>query len=145
MAVRPEEKKDTQQVTWEETRGMMERQMPHKTFKPVVGGTLAMVSGYLNILEGILLLAKVNFFPVLGNFINISSMSTAGVNATGIVLIVLGAISVFGGGYAIARRGYPMAVIGSLASLFPSLVIVPGILSLLFVGSSRSEFDRTGK
>ncbi len=145
MAVRPEEKKETQQVTWEETRNMMEREMPHKTFRPIAGGTLAVVTGYLNILQGILTLSKVSFFPLLGNFISTAQMSAGGVNALGVILIVLGAISVLGGGYAIARRGYGMALIGSIASLFPSLVIVPGVLSLIFVGSSRSEFKQMGK
>jgi hypothetical protein len=145
MAVRPEEKKDTQPVTWEETRGIMEREMPHRTFRPVVGGSLALVAGYLNILQGILILAKVSFFPLLSNFISTIQMSTVGVNTLGIVMIVLGAVSVIGGGYAIARRGYPMALFGAITSLFPSLVIIPGILSLVFVGSGRSEFRKMGK
>jgi len=145
MAVRPEEKKDTQQVTWEETRAMMERGMPHKTFKPVTGGVLALVAGYLNIFQGILLLSGSNLFPILGNFVNISTLSTGGVNALGIVMIGLGVLSAIGGFYALARRGYPMAVIGSITALFPTVAVVPGILSLIFVGASRSEFGKPGK
>ncbi len=142
MAVSREEKKDTQQVTWEQTRQMMEREMPHKSFRPVAGGVLSLVSGYLNVFEGILLLSRSSLFPLMGNFVNVSTLSTAGTNAFAIIMIVLGVISAIGGFYAIARRGYPMAVIGSITSLFPSVAVIPGILSLIFVGTSRSEFAK---
>lgn len=112
--------------------------LPEKTWKPVVGGTLALVAGYTNILLGIM--AWIGGFKGV-TFLGLASATSGFGVGLGIVLVVLGLISVIGGIYALSRRGYPAALIGSVAALFPSPAMIPGVLSLLSVGLGRKEFQ----
>lgn len=132
--------KTTQPITQERMEQLMEQKqprLPEKTWKPVVGGTLALVAGYTNVLLGII--------SWIGGFNGITFLGLASVTSgfgvgLGIVLVVLGLISAIGGIYALSRRGYPMALLGSIVALFPSPAVIPGVLSLLSVGLGRKEF-----
>lgn len=112
-----------------------EGRVPMKTWKPTTGGVLEIVSGYLNILTGLVMLLGVSMFPAFASFIGM----TAGVGI-GILLIALGIVSIIGGVYALRRRVWGMALVGSITSLFPSIVLIPGILSLILVTLGRPEF-----
>ncbi len=134
------EVKTTQPISQERMEALMEGKqpkVPERTWKPVTGGTLALVAGYVNILLGIL--------AWIGGFKGVTILSLASVTSgfgigLGIVMVAFGIVSVIGGSYSLARRGYPMALIGSIAALFPSPALIPGILSLLSVGLGRNEF-----
>ena len=133
--------KTTQPITQERMEQLMEGKqprLPEKTWKPVVGGTLALVAGYTNILLGIM--AWIGGFKGV-TFLGLASATSGFGVGLGIVLAVLGLISVIGGIYALSRRGYPAALIGSIAALFPSPAMIPGVLSLLSVGLGRKEFQ----
>ncbi len=132
--------KTTQPISQERMERLMEGKQPkvERTWKPVVGGTLAIVSGYLNILLGIM--SWIGGFNGV-TFLGLASLTSGFGIGLGIVLVVLGFVSVIGGIYALARRGYPMALIGSIVALFPSPAIIPGVLSLLSVGLGRKEFQ----
>ncbi len=132
--------KTTQPISQERMERLMEGKQPkvERTWKPVVGGTLAIVSGYLNILLGIM--SWIGGFNGV-TFLGLASLTSGFGIGLGIVLVVLGFVSVIGGIYALARRGYPMALIGSIVALFPSPAIVTGVLSLLSVGLGRKEFQ----
>lgn len=129
------EREKTGPVTWEEMKTLLGREpgLSQKTWKPTTGGLLAIVSGYLNILSGILLIAGVSFFTF-------AAFPTGLV--LGLVVIALGVLSVIGGIFALRRRAWGMALIGSIASLVPSLGLIPGTLSLILVTLGRKEFGR---
>jgi hypothetical protein len=119
---------------------LMEGKQPRlreKTWKPVTGGTLAIVAGYVNILLGIA--AWMGAFNGL-TFLSLASITSGLGIGIGIVMAAFGIVSVIGGSFSLARRGYPVALIGSIAALFPSPALVPGVLSVLSVGLGRSEF-----
>ena len=130
--------KTREPITAEGMETMMESKqgrLHQNTWKPVAAGILAIVGGYVNIMMAL--------FTGVG-------LNTGGFALIGLTLgtpfavlaIVLGGISIIGGGFAIARRTYPLALIGSIAAMFPSLAIIPGVLSLIFVSLSSHEFER---
>ncbi len=145
MALEPEETKERPTVTWEQTRAILDREMPPHTFRPVVGGSLAIVAGYLNILAGVMTLIRFNYFPLVNSFVSTVILTNIGIDIFGIAMIVLGAVSMIGGSYATRRRVHPLALTGAITSLFPSLAIIPGTISLVLVGSSRNEFHKPSR
>jgi uncharacterized oligopeptide transporter (OPT) family protein len=54
--------------------------------------------------------------------------------------IGVGILAIIVGALAISRKAYPLALIGSIASMFPGLGVIPGTLSLIYTGLSRNEF-----
>ncbi len=123
-------------VTHEELEKMYkgEQALPmERHWQPITGGILAIIAGYLNILAGALLISGITFSGVLG-------LVTTGVLVGGGVLAFLGIVSVIGGFFAVARKAWPMALIGSITALVPSISLIPGVLSLIFVSISRPDF-----
>ena len=130
--------KTREPITSEKMESMMESKqdrLHENTWRPVTAGILAIVSGYLNIMMALFTGIGLNTggFALLG-----LSLGTP----LAVITIVLGAISIIGGGFAIARRGYPIALVGAVTSVFPSLAAIPGVLSLIFVSLSGHEFER---
>jgi hypothetical protein len=125
-------------VTREELRTVVGEEltrMPEKTWKPVTGGLLGIISGYLNILSGILVMVGY----AMGTLTLVSLTAGIGIGA---FMVALGIVSVIGGAFAIRRRAWGMALAGSIVSLFPSLSILPGTFSLIWVTLGRSEFRK---
>jgi ABC-type glycerol-3-phosphate transport system permease component len=107
-----------------------------RTWKPGTAGVLAILSGYANVFTGIVLWAGY----AMGTF----TLASMGVGIfVGILAIVLGVLSIIGGAYAISRRSFGAALMGAIASsLLPSVAMLPGVLSLIWVAQSRDEFKR---
>ncbi len=115
-------------------------------WSPIAGGSLSMIAGIWNIIIGSGIL--------LGNFIldTVSpSFLWAGTDfaltgtSAGILLVALGAVSTIGGMFAVGRRWWGLALIGAIAALVPSPVILPfvmGIFAVIFVSHGRPEFHR---
>ncbi len=123
-------------VTWEEMRTLfkMESQFSSQ-WQPVTGGILAIVSGYLNFLVGVTMMSGATV-PTFFSFV-------ASNPSLGIVLILLGIYSAIGGSLGIGRRGWGWALAGSItASVFPSIVTIPGVLSLIWISLGKAEFKR---
>ena len=139
----PEQTRTPEPMTQERMQSLMESRQPQlraKTWRPVSGGILSIVAGYVNILLG--------FVGLYGGLAGITFLGLASITSgvgigLGIAFLALGAVSVIGGIYSLARRGYGMAVIGSIASLFPSPAALLGAVSLVFVGLGRNEFHRS--
>ncbi len=112
---------------------------PAKTWRAPSAGILAIVAGYFNILLGwVGLMGGLTGATLLG----LASVSSGVGTGIGVILLVLGAISVIGGLFTLSRRAYGLGVIGSIAALFPSPALILGTLSLVFVGLARNEFHR---
>ncbi len=124
-------------VTLEELRTLfgVEQAVPVKTWRPTTGGLLEVISGYVNILQGIFMLVGSSIIAPLASFVGVGT-------GFGILLIVLGIVSVIGGSYAIRRRSWGMALAGAITALFPSLVMLMGTLSLIFVTLGKPEFKK---
>ena len=122
-------------------RVMHEEQGRHvRTWRPTTGGLLAIVSGYLNILMGLVALSSGYFFSPTFTTISLGLRVTVGV-----LFIVLGIVSIVGGSYAIRRRYWGMALTGTITSLLPTIALVPGILSLILVTLGKPEFEMREK
>lgn len=124
---RPVSREELQAVLHEEPT-----KVTQKTWKPVTGGLLSIIGGYLNILTGVLLIVGVS-----SGFLSLFAGT-----GIGVLLIVLGIISVTGGASAIRRRSWGMALAGSIAALAPTLSAVPGTLSIIFVTLGKPEFEK---
>ncbi len=134
-------------VTWEEMRTLM-RESPdryhYRTWRPVVGGALAMIAGIWNIIVGAgIILGSLALDVVSPSFLwGYGSYALVG-TAAGILLCVVGVISTIGGYMAATRRSWSFGLIGAIAALAPSPVILPffmGIFSVLLVALGRREF-----
>jgi hypothetical protein len=133
-------------VTWEEMRALLRREptMYERTWRPTVGGLLAILAGSWNFLLGLGAVIGGAYFPTsLPTVSGFSgTLSTTAITA-GAALIVLGLIAIIGGAYALARRGWPMALAGSIAAIIPTPLFLPfimGFFSLIFNVLGHKEF-----
>jgi hypothetical protein len=132
-------------ITWEEMRMFLLREptVKDRTWRPTTGGLLSILAGSWNFLLGLGAVIGGTFFPsLLPTFGVTGGISSTGISA-GIFFIVIGLISIVGGAYALARRGWPIALAGSIVALFPTPLILPfilGMLSLIFNVLGHREF-----
>jgi len=133
-------------VTWEEMRMLLRREpsVVERTWRPTVGGLLAIIAGSWNFLLGLgALVGGTIFSDLIPTFGGVTGgISTTGITA-GIILIIIGLISIVGGSYALSRSFWPMALAGSIAALIPTPLILPflmGFFSLIFVVLGHREF-----
>jgi hypothetical protein len=110
----------------------------NRTASPVIAGVMNIVIGSINLLG------------VIGVGIAIAVLySTAGATPIAttvlwivfIVLLIFSLPSLIGGIYALQRRNWVMALVGSIASLLTWNLI--GLIPLILVIISRNEFDGT--
>ena len=99
-----------------------------KTWKPIAAGILSIISGTFIVWYRLSELIRVGSSPVG---------------------IILGLIAIVGGIFAIRRRAWGLALAGAICAIVPPhpwgfLIWTPilGILAVVFVVSSKSEFSR---
>jgi hypothetical protein len=129
-------------VTWEEMRALLRREpaVYERTWKPTTGGILAIIAGAINLILGAAAVFGIGFLEDLSTTLNLSD--TVAISA-GAPFMVLGIISIIGGILAIMRRAFPFALIGSIATLFGIVLLLPfimGVLSTIFVSLGHPEF-----
>jgi hypothetical protein len=102
-----------------------------KTWKPIAAGILSILSGTFIVWYRLSELIRVGSSPVG---------------------ITLGLIAIVGGIFAIRRRVWGLALVGAICAIVPPhpwgfLIWTPilGILAVVFVVSSKSEFRRASK
>ena len=102
-----------------------------KTWKPTAAGILSIISGTFIVWYRLSELIRVGSSPVG---------------------IILGLIAIVGGIFAIRRRAWGLALAGAICAIVPPhpwgfLIWTPilGILAVVFVVSSKSEFSRASK
>jgi len=101
-----------------------------KTWKPTVGGILAIIAGALQVIFGIVVAAVGS----LAWFIGIGWLG-----AIGAPLIIVGIIAIVGGIYALKRRIWGLALAGSICALVGPWFIL-GVLAIIFVSLGKREF-----
>ena len=102
-----------------------------KTWKPTVGGVLAIIAGALELIFGVIGATGIGF---MGGIIGMGWLS-----AIFAPLIVLGIIAIIGGIYALLRKIWGLALAGSICALIGPWFIL-GILAIIFVSLGKREF-----
>jgi hypothetical protein len=106
-----------------------------KTWKPTVAGILSIITGAISVLVGAGAIAR-------GEFIG-RIMWHWRLEVVGVIALALGIVAILGGIYAIRRQVWGLALAGAICALFPPHVSVLGILALVFVALSKSEFTKS--
>lgn len=101
-----------------------------KTWKPATAGTLSIIAGAIQVMLGIVVAA------VLGIVGIVVGMGWLG--AIGVPFILLGAVAIAGGIYALRRKFWGLALAGSICSFVGPFPL--GIPAVLFVVLSKDEF-----
>ena len=121
-----------------------------KTWKPIVAGILNIVGGAFRILGAIALLVGIMYFmpvavtsgpgpvPDMPNWMIPNVLST--ILVIGLVfLVIVGILPIIGGIYALQRKKWVLALVGSIVAILGSSVM--GILATIFVAMSKDEFE----
>lgn len=117
-----------------------------KTWMPTAAGILSIVSGALGLIAIAFL---ITFGATFGADIARDVLSTLGfwqagmpltiIGLLSIPLIIINAVAIIGGVYAIQRRVWGLALAGSICTLIPAQIL--GILSIIFIAMSKKEFE----
>ena len=102
-----------------------------ETWKPTVGGILAIIGGAIEMILGIV----VATVGSIGWFFGMPWFS-----AIGAPLIVFGIIAIVGGIYALRRKIWGLALAGSISALLGPWFVL-GILAIIFVALGKGEFE----
>jgi hypothetical protein len=102
-----------------------------RTWKPKVGGILAIVAGVLTVIVGIAFVTTGADLAFLGFLL----FAFAGL---GLLAVLIGIVAVVGGICALRRRSWGLALAGSICALPAGLVL--GVLAIIFVVKGKSEF-----
>jgi hypothetical protein len=103
-----------------------------KTWKPTVGGILAIIAGVFQVI--IVTLSAIGW-GLMGGLVGMGWASV-----TLAPLIVFGIIAIVGGTYALRRRVWGLALAGSICALF-NFVGILGILAIIFVSLGKGKFE----
>lgn len=116
---------------------------------PTAGGVLNIVTGVLNLIGGLALGILAAVFRSLQDNPtfqvddpDVLPVLIAVFWIVGVVLLILGIISIIGGVFAIQRKKWGWALAGSICSILCSTIL--GVLSLVFVIMGKKEFSRQG-
>lgn len=105
-----------------------------RTWKPTTAGVLCIVIGAIGCLGGLTLVFTSNHIAAM-----------YGVHTLGLIMggsipaIILSIVTLIGGISALKRKYWGLALAGSICCLILNLVF--GILSIIFLSSSREEFE----
>jgi hypothetical protein len=107
--------------------------MPTKrTWMPIAGGALSIVSGAVEILGGI----------TAGTILT-TLVAMPGIGAiAGFPLVILGIVAIVGGVFSIRRRIWGLALAGAICSLLLPTITILGILAIIFIAMSKKEFGK---
>lgn len=118
----------------------------NRTWMPMTAGILSIVAGALSLLGG--------FFTVLffSYFISTSYWNgSITPNLAGVVVwlaflpyLIICAVAIAGGVYAIRRQLWGLALAGSICALLTGWAWPIGVAAIVFVVLSKGEFDHTG-
>jgi len=114
----------------------MNKSDAREKWEPRVAGILDIISGVLAII-GYVVLVNFGSFSVFIKDIPVSSRYIMfGISE---VLAISGLIAIVGGIFALNRRAWTMALVGSIAALFVSAL--PGIAAVILTAISRKDFN----
>jgi hypothetical protein len=104
---------------------------------PLIAGILAIMAGWFK-LFGIFGLIAYGFFAIAPPTITKIGPLTLFLS-TAIPLIILVALAILGGVYAIRRKRFGLALTGAIAALLPFSLL--GLASIILLAISKEEFE----
>lgn len=108
--------------------------MKKETYMPLIGGILILVAGAHEIYFGtMMVIGGEELLPIT---FGISSI----VLVCGAMVAVLGIVAILGGVFAIRRKNFTLAILGSILGLLGAYIIVP-IIGLILIALSKDEFS----
>ncbi|MFC1955726.1 hypothetical protein ACFLVE_02915 [Chloroflexota bacterium] len=113
-----------------------------KTKKPTVAGVFLIITGALGILGAI---GSFIGFSVVSGCWGIPGMGAIPafvpsiVLGSGIFILIVGALALIGGIFAVQRKQWGWALAGSIAAIFPLIIL--GIPAVILVAISKNEFE----
>jgi len=102
-----------------------------KTWKPTTAGILCIIAGAIATIAGIVIAVVGS----IGWFFGIPWVSAIGAPS-----IILGIIAIVGGSYALKRRVWGLALVGSICALIGPWGLL-GLLAIIFVSLGKGEFE----
>lgn len=120
-----------------------EEKKVEKTWKPMIGGVLALIAGIIGCIGGLVIAV---FGGVAGGILSVIGLGGLGgiVVAVGVIVLILGVIAIVGGVHALKRKSWGLALAGSICAVFcPGPFAIPtilGILAIIFVAIGKGEF-----
>ena len=106
-----------------------------RTWKPTTAGILCIIAGTISV---IFCIVVVTLGSIIGAFFGFEVVW--GWSTFAIPLIILGIIAIVGGIYALRRKIWGLALVGSICALIGPGAIL-GILAIIFVSLGKGEFE----
>jgi len=103
-----------------------------RTWKPTAAGVLSITGGAINVIWGI---GFTLIGGLAGGFFGIGWLGALGTPA-----IILGIIAIVGGIFALRRRTWGLALVGSICALIGPAGLL-GIFAIIFVSMGKGEFE----
>ena len=114
-----------------------------KTVMPVIVGILNLTSGILSVIcfIPILIAVIVVGFNLVTIYIGLPGIAIAfSVLVTlAILALFLGILAIIGGAFALQRKNWGWALVGSICALSPSFLL--GLVAIILTAVSRNEFE----
>lgn len=122
---------------------------------PVVAGILDIVSGAMGVLMGLFMSLHLNiaraiqaapgaaprFGPHLGGFPQMPPFFFPGMGlAMGITIVIIGALAIVGGIFALRNKVWSLALAGSIGAVLTGRLL--GVLALIFTVLGRKDFEK---
>jgi len=105
-----------------------------ETYMPLIGGILILIAGAYEIYYGVMMvIGGEELLPIT---LGLSSI----VVVCGAIVAILGVVAVLGGVFAIRRKNFTLAILGSIFGLLGAYIIVP-IIGLILIALSKDEFS----
>ncbi len=121
-------------------------EVAHQTWMPIAAGVLSIVAGAMGLISIAFLIA---FGATFGAEIARDVLKSVGFWQSGmpltiiglisIPLIIINAVAIIGGIYALQRRIWGLALVGAICAILPAQVL--GIIAVVFVTLSKKEFE----
>jgi len=116
-----------------------------KTWKPLVGGIIAITAGVFDLLGTLgltIAIAVLGTSELVVTEADIYPLTVSGLNAilatVAVYLAIAGVLAIVGGIFALQRKLWGLALAGSIAAVLPFWVF--GITSIVFMAISKEEF-----
>ena len=120
-----------------------------RTWRPTTAGMLSIIAGIVGAIIGLAVVVTIFLAGASLEFLlQIASEPYQEIPALAwfepgilIVILVIAVVAIAGGICALKRRIWGLALAGSICALAP--FVIPGILAIVFVSQSKSEFEST--
>jgi hypothetical protein len=107
-----------------------------RTWMPTTAGILSIIAGAFQLLAGLVIATIGAAFMS-----NMGMGRFGGVGAAfGILVIIIGIVSLLGGIFSLQRKLWGLALAGAICSLFLGWFAIFGVLAIVFVSLSKKEF-----